>query len=71
MRVDCKYRLDERVARAIEITAQGEGLSPARVLEQILFAYAKGRGLIAPSATPLGERRGGPRVRRVKVKQPA
>ena len=57
------FRLDRRALEALDRLAQDSNLSATRYLENLLFAHAKSKGKIPLEARPLGEMRGGARVK--------
>jgi hypothetical protein len=62
-RKQANYRLDDRVVDAINSLAQDANISANRYVENLLFEYAKNQGKIPSDARPLGETRGGARIK--------
>lgn len=62
-RKQANYRLDDRVIDAVNNLARDANISANRYVENLLFEYAKSKGKIPPDARPLGETRGGARVK--------
>jgi hypothetical protein len=61
------FRLDDRVLEALDRMAQKENASANRYVENLLLNHAKQQGEIPMTAAPLGDPRGGKRVKGQKV----
>ena len=68
-RKDTKLRLDERILEALREKSSESGVSFNALCEGILFSYAKSVGKLPIDAQPLGDTRGGKRVKGAGKKQ--
>jgi len=63
------FRLDDRVLEALDRLAQKDNTSANRYVENLLLGHAKQLGEIPMTATPLGDPRGGKRVKGQKASE--
>jgi len=63
------FKLDDRVLAALEKMARQENVSANKYLENLLFSSAKAKGEIPMDAMPLGDTRGGKRIRKNEVSE--
>ena len=61
------FKIDERILEALDRVAQKKNASVNRYVENLLFSLMKQEGEIPLDELPLGESRGGRRVRQPKA----